>query len=123
LERWLARATVDLRPGGVVDLDFGDDAIGGGDVIDVVPGTTLVYRWRFTGEPESVVRFELEAIDPETTLLRLRHTKLPDDQATGYGAGWHAHLDQLEALIAGDEPIDWDARFGELLPDYRQQTS
>lgn len=48
---------------------------------------------------------------------------LPDDQATGYGAGWHAHLDQLEALIAGNEPIDWDARFGEVLADYKQQTT
>lgn len=123
LERWLARATVDLTPGGVVDLDFGEDGIGGGDVIEVVPGEALEYRWRFTGEPDSVVRFELEALDPETTRLRLRHTMLPDAQATGYGAGWHAHLDQLEALVSGDEPIDWDARFGEVLADYRQQTT
>jgi uncharacterized protein YndB with AHSA1/START domain len=123
LERWLAKATVDLSPGGVVDLDFGDDGIGGGDIIEVVPGQALEYRWRFTGEPDSVVRFELEALDPGTTRLRLRHTMLPDTQATGYGAGWHAHLDQLEALLAGREPIDWGARFGELLPEYQQQTA
>jgi len=123
LERWLARATVDLRPGGVVDLDFGDDGIGGGEVLEVVPGKILEYRWRFRGEPDSVVRFELKALDPETTRLRLRHTMLPDSHATGYGAGWHAHLDQLEALIAGEEPIDWGARFGDVLGAYQEQTT
>jgi uncharacterized protein YndB with AHSA1/START domain len=123
LQRWLAQATVDLTPGGVVDLDFGDDGIGGGDVIEVIPGQTLEYRWRFTDEPDSVVRFELETLEPGTTRLRLRHTMLPDAQATGYGAGWHAHLDQLEACLKGDEPIDWDARFGEVLAHYRHQTT
>ncbi|HEU4895578.1 MAG TPA: SRPBCC domain-containing protein [Acidimicrobiia bacterium] len=123
LERWLARATVDLGPGGVVDLDFGDDGIGGGDLIEVVPGATLEYHWRFTGEPDSVVRFELEPIDAVTTRLRLHHTLLPDSQATGYGAGWHSHLDQLEALIDGRDPIDWGARFTELLPHYRERVT
>lgn len=118
LRRWLAPAQVDLRLGGSVAIDFGDGGVVGGEIIDLIPGVALEYHWSFVGEPDSVVRFELEAIDPGTTKLRLHHRMLPVDQAAGYGAGWHAYLDCLEAVAIGREPVDWDERFRELLPDY-----
>ena len=118
LRRWLAPAHIDLRFGGDVNIDFGDDGVAGGEILDLVPHSVLEYRWRFTGEPDSVVRFELEIIDPGTTRLRLRHRMLPSDQAIGYGAGWHAHLDQLEAVAAGREPIESEGRFAQVLPRY-----
>ncbi len=121
LRRWLAPARVDLRPGGSIDLDFGESDMAGGEIIDLVPGETIEYRWRFTGEPDSMVRFELEPVDLSSTRVRLRHWMLPTDQAVGYGAGWHAHLDQLEAALAGSGQIDWMERFAELLPEYQAQ--
>lgn len=121
LERWLAPATVDLRLGGNMDIDFGEGGVTGGEIIDLIPGVALEYRWRFTGEPDSVVRLELEVIDEQTTNLRLRHRMLPVDQATGYGAGWHAHLDQLEAAASEMPPIDWAERFGEVMPEYQSR--
>lgn len=119
LGRWLAPAHVDLRFGGTVDIDFGEGGVTGGEILDLVPGVALEYCWRFTGEPDSIVRFELEIIDPDKTRLRLRHRMLPPDQARGYGAGWHAHLDQLMAAASGREAIDWEGRFAQLLPEYK----
>lgn len=121
LEKWLAPASVNLTLGGTIDIDFGDGGVVGGEILDLVPGVVIEYRWRFTGEPDSVVRFELEVVEPGTTRLRLSHQMLPTDQAVGYSAGWHAHLDQLEAVLGGRHPIDWDARFTELLPEYQSR--
>lgn len=123
LEKWLAPATVDLRFGGTMDIDFGDGGVAGGEIVELVPGVALEYHWRFTGEPDSVVRFELEVVSPQKTRLRLMHSLLPVDQATGYSAGWHAYLDQLEAVLAGQNSIEWIERYQSLLPEYRDQAS
>lgn len=123
LERWLAPAKVDLRVGGSVDIDFGENGMVGGEIIDVVPGISLEYHWRFTGEPDSVIRFELEVVDATSTKLRLDHQLLPIDQAVGYGSGWHAHLDQLETILVYNQPINWAERFMELIPEYESMTA
>ena len=117
LASWLAPATVDLREGGVMDIDFGEDGLAGGTIRALDPPRLLEYDWRFPGEPDSVIRFELTAHGARTELV-LEHRLLPDDQAIGYGAGWHAHLDRLEARLAGAAPGDWMDRFRELLPTY-----
>ncbi len=118
LERWLAPANVDLRVGGLVDIDFGEGGVVGGEILSLVPGEVLEYVWRFVGEPDSVIRFELEPAIGGTR-LKLTHRLLPSDQGVGYGAGWHAHLDQLASALDGDDDFDWDGRFGELLPEYQ----
>lgn len=119
LEKWLAPASVELRIGGAMDIDFGDGEIVGGEIIHLDPGRFLEYHWRFTGEPDSIIRFELEEVEPTRTRLRLDHRLLPEDQAVGYGAGWHAHLDQLNSIVDGGGRIDWLSRFNELLVEYR----
>lgn len=117
LEQWLAPATVDLREGGVVDIDFREDGLAGGSIIALSPGTALEYHWQFPGEPDSIIRFELTEVETGTHLT-LEHRLLPIDQCVGYGAGWHAHIDHLEAIVTGDAPSDWDERFRTLLPRY-----
>lgn len=119
LEQWLAPARVDLRKGGAMDIDFGEDGLAGGTITELDPPAVLEYHWQFPGEPDSMVRFELSETDDGTTRLVLEHRLLPLDQCVGYGAGWHAHLDQLEAMATGGGPVDWDARFAALLPEYR----
>lgn len=121
LERWLAPASVELRIGGAMDINFGEGEVVGGEIIDLIPGSNLEYHWRFTGEPDSIIRFDLEAVDVDRTKLRLDHRLLPPDQAVGYGAGWHAHLDQLDHQLAGATPFDWAERFSVLMPEYQEQ--
>lgn len=118
LERWLAPATVELRVGGDMDIDFGEDGLAGGTITQLDPPALLEYHWQFPGEPDSIIRFELAETDGGTRLV-LEHRLLPLDQCVGYGAGWHAHLDQLEAMATGGEALDWSDRFGALLPEYR----
>lgn len=118
LGSWLAPTRVNLALGGTVAIDFGEGGIVGGEIIDLIPGVAFEYRWSFVGEPDSIVRFELEAIDPATTRLKLRHHMLPIDQAVGYGAGWHAYLDRLGDVATGRDPGDWEERFNSLLPEY-----
>jgi DNA-directed RNA polymerase specialized sigma24 family protein len=48
----------------------------------------------------------------------LEHTLLEADAASGYGAGWHAHLDQLDGHLEG-EAGPWQERFEAVLPQYR----
>ena len=88
-----------------------------GEVIESTPDTLLEYTWTFTGERDSVLRLEL-ADDVAGTRVILEHRLLPSEQAAGYGAGWHAHLDSLQALIEGTDMPNWDDRFGEVIGHY-----
>jgi hypothetical protein len=67
----------------------------------------------------SVVRFELRAEGPGT-LLVLEHTGVPADQAAGFGAGWHGHLDALAATLAG-QVADPHERYRTLAPQYARR--
>jgi len=118
LAGWLSPATVDLVNGGSVDLDFGEEGLAGGTIIELVPGKVLEFEWAFPGEPDSILRLELAQSKGGTTIT-LNHRLLPGDQVVGYGAGWHAHLDQLADVVTNQPVGDWDARFEELLPLYR----
>ena len=118
LREWLAEAVVRPGEGGSIRLDFGEGGTETGRISVWDPPRLLAYEWNFVGEGPSHVRFELTALDDaRATRLTLEHTLLTGDVASGYGAGWHAHLDQLEGHLAGDVP-DWSALFDELHPSY-----
>ncbi len=114
---WLAPGTLELHPGGAVHIDFGEDQQVAGTVLRCEPPQLIEYTWTFTGEQDSVLLFELSDADKQTTLV-LQHRLLPPDQAVGYGAGWHAHLDMLDAYVTGNDPVGWDERFSEVLGTY-----
>ncbi len=117
----MTRSSVDLRVGGRIVHDFDPDHDGArvsGTVLVLNPPTTLEYEWRFHGETGSILRYDLVA-DGDWTLLTLTHRSLGVDQAAGYGAGWHGHLDALEAVLTGIEPDDWATGFATHLPAYK----
>ncbi|NUT54381.1 MAG: hypothetical protein HOQ03_00165 [Thermoleophilia bacterium] len=117
LGRWLARAEVEPGEGGHVRLDFDGGAMEGGRILTWDEPRVLEYEWRFTGEAESVVRFELQPQELGTRLV-LDHRRLGRSSGMGYAAGWHAHLDALGGVL---DPSDWERRFEELVPTYRAQ--
>lgn len=120
LRGWLGEVEIELRLGGRVVIRFGDsaDEITEGTIRELDPPRLLEYDWTYPGETESVLRLELEPRG-EGTLLVLDHRRLSEAAAVGYGAGWHAHLDALEAVGTSGPRLDWDKRFAELLPEYR----
>jgi uncharacterized protein YndB with AHSA1/START domain len=117
LGAWLAPTTLDPIVGGTVQIDFGDDQRVQGGVTLIEPPHRLEYTWTFTGEPDSILLFELEEAEDGTRLI-LEHRMLPSEQASGYGAGWHAHLDMLAARLEGRQPVAWDERFNAVLGEY-----
>jgi uncharacterized protein YndB with AHSA1/START domain len=120
LRAWLARAEVDLRPGGAIVLTFeneDDEGVMRGAVNEVEEGRFLEFTWREEGAGESVVRFEV-APDGDGTRLTLTHTFEQIDDISGFGAGWHHHLELLEAHARGsDRDWDWE-RYRALKQEY-----
>lgn len=74
-------------------------------IIAVDPPRRLVIGWGSEGE----VTFDL-APAGERVLLTITHRRLPDrDTKLNVSAGWHAHVDILDAVLAGaDAPPFWD---------------
>jgi uncharacterized protein YndB with AHSA1/START domain len=121
LAQWLAPASIGPSLGGEVSIEFAADETVTGAVTTWDPPSRLAYTWGIAGEAMSHVTFELVGRDSKT-LIRLTHERLPATMAAGYGAGWHAHGDQLVAVIGGTEISEWDVVFSAVLPHYSDAT-
>jgi uncharacterized protein YndB with AHSA1/START domain len=120
---WLAAAEVEPGPGGTITLDFGEGGIENCRITVWDPPRSLAYEWNFLGEKASHVSWELVVVDDgAATRLTLEHTLLDADVAPDYGAGWHAHLDQLAGHLSGKTP-EWDGLFEALRPRYAEIAS
>lgn len=120
LAGWLADAPrLELRAGGEIRLDFGDGEEMHGVIREIEPLRVLEYTWPEAWE--SVVRFELHPRDGGV-LLVLDHRALPTEKAPSYGAGWHSHLDMLDAHLAGGS-VDFRPRYEELRTAYEEQVA
>jgi len=116
---WLvAAAELEPRLDGAVTLRWVGDASATGRIVAWQPPEELAYTWD-EGEGESLVRFSLTA-DGDGTRVVLTHEGI--DSLSGFGAGWHAHLDMLEGLLDG-RPVDWQERWDELRPRYEEVMS
>jgi uncharacterized protein YndB with AHSA1/START domain len=115
---WLAPATIDLRVGGLLVFRF-EDGDERGTITELREPELISYTWN-EGETDSLVRFELEP-DGDGTRLMLRHTFEGEVDLSSYGGGWHHHLEQLIAQMAGT-PISWDTnRYRELKSEYERR--
>jgi len=123
LARWFAQAELELRVGAPYTLRFDPDddtQQARGEVLALEPGRILELSWQHPEQPDSVVRFELEP-DGDGTLLVLDQRAVPARSAPGLAAGWHAHLDSLDAHLGEGAETDWWSRFQELASVYEAQ--
>lgn len=121
LARWLAPVRGDLHEGGTYEVVFDEDdpaQRASGTISECEPPARLVVSWIFGDGEESVLLVDLSEDGPRTT-LQLVHRSLPPGATAGYGAGWHAYLEQLRAHLGAGDQRGWEARFQELLPHYR----
>jgi uncharacterized protein YndB with AHSA1/START domain len=98
-------ATIDPRPGGSVRIEYhGGRAVMSGTVVESTPDERFVFTWGYEkgndAVPPGSSRVEVTLTDhPEGTLLRLRHTGLPNiEQVQGHNGGWRHYL----AVVASE---------------------
>lgn len=119
--QWLASGEMDLRPGTEFEFVWRNDELtdppgarpdGMGaenrmtcKILEVDPPRRLFISWGV----QSDVLFELTQKGPDT-LLTLTHRRAPNREVLlNVSAGWHAHIDVLEAKLAGKLPgPHWD---------------
>jgi uncharacterized protein YndB with AHSA1/START domain len=116
LRGWLGTAELDLEDAGTGSIAFGPEEVAGLRVRGLEQGRYVEYEWSFPNEPDSVLRLEVQPYGPGT-LLVLDHRLLGDEHVVDYSAGWHAHLEWLDAHLRGDK-FDFWTRFHELRPTY-----
>jgi len=112
---WLARAEIELAPGGRARLAFANTGhVLDGRVVAVEPPRLLAYTW---GEGHGTVRWELSPTEGGTRLV-LTHAFPAPGEAASFLAGWHTHLELLALALAG-KPAPWPwARWHELHARY-----
>jgi uncharacterized protein YndB with AHSA1/START domain len=134
LATWLNRAEIPSRPGTEFHWTWqcDDRTESGGELRGRTrvyePPRVLEYDWIEATAPggpirDSIVRFELAEHDGGRVRLTLTHRLLPAGAFTTIGAGWHAHLDTLDAQLAGITGPDADARYESVRPAYEDRAA
>jgi uncharacterized protein YndB with AHSA1/START domain len=117
LGEWLADAELEGIVGGKVQLVWPGQGEMRGVVTVFEPNEVLEYSWN--EEHSSLLRLEVGVTESGST-LRLIHSDATREDATGLGAGWQAHLEALDDVLAGtpSPAASRDARYEELRPEY-----
>ena len=134
---WLAGGRTDLVPGGVVEFRFENRSLTTADdhppakykdmngpiafdgrVLAVEPMRRLEFTWPERDGGDSEVTFELEPAG-DMVRLRITHRRITHrDDLLGASAGWHAHLDILEARLGGPKADPFWASHTRLEEEY-----
>ncbi len=112
LERWfVAKAELDLRPGGAISFFWGTGVYNVGKILVLEPPHRLSYTWEAEAlEPSpTTITFELTA-ENDGTRLHLIHAGIGEGEEwdryyTLRNNGWNVHLEHLVAwLETGTSP-------------------
>lgn len=131
--QWLAAGTMEMRVGAPVELvwrnnelmenpgqppeGFGGEHRMESEITELDPPHRLSISWGSTGG----VTFELEPVG-DMVRFTVTHRRIPDRSIMlNVSAGWHAHLDVLEARLAGREPEPFWDHWTELKAEYERR--
>ncbi len=115
---WLMDLDIlELEVGGAIRFEA--DCMGPtGEILVLDPPSVFEYTWTGHDPPLSIVRFELESTE-NGTMLDVSHIRLPTrSSAVEHAAGWHTHIEWMQAMLSGGEKSDFDSRHGELVALY-----
>ena len=108
--RWMGvESELDVRPGGVYRVRMSNDTVALGAFVTVEPARRLVFTWGWQGSEavppgSSTVEITLHE-DRGSTLIRVRHSGLPDEQARrDHTEGWEKYLARLGVVATGGDP-------------------
>lgn len=131
--RWLASGAMEMQVGAPFELVWRNDELMDNpgtrpensdaehrmqsEITELDPPRKISFTFGNAGE----VTFELEPLADEV-LLTLTHRRLPGrDMMLKVAAGWHAHLDVLDARISGREPEPFWDNWTSLKADYERR--
>jgi uncharacterized protein YndB with AHSA1/START domain len=117
---WLAKAELEPRVGGRVELHWESGDVEYGEVTRWEPEHILEYTWSAGGEL-SLVRYELTPYGEHAQLI-VTHERLAANRLAGYAAGWDAHLAMLVAACEGAHRA-FQETFELMLPIYRKRVA
>ena len=110
MARWFgSKVDLDPRPGGQIRVDINGRDITRGEIVEIVPDQRIVFTfgWESKDHPvppgSSTVEISLVE-DGDGTIVRLRHSGLPADQAGGHKEGWQHFLPRLVTVSEGGDP-------------------
>ena len=108
MARWIGSfQQIDPRPDGIFQVEVSPGNIACGEYTEVVPFRRVAFTWGWNSlDPElavlrpgtSLVAIELEPKDGGT-LLRLRHSRLPDGLEPIHAERWSVYLGRLASVI------------------------
>lgn len=108
--RWMGiDAELDARPGGIYRVRMPNALVALGEFVAVEPFRRLVFTWGWQDDPgvppgSSTVEITLHE-DEGSTLVRLRHSGLPDEGARrNHAKGWGKYLARLGLVTSGEDP-------------------
>jgi uncharacterized protein YndB with AHSA1/START domain len=105
--RWQGQeAELHPRPGGTYRVEMDQTNVVRGEYVHVEPPHRVVFTWGFEGNedlPPGASRVEVTLVpDGNDTIVRLRHTGLPDEESRSqHQAGWDLYLGRLAAAAPG----------------------
>lgn len=135
--QWFAAGETELRVGGKAELHFNNSSLTTpddeppekfkpyagdlrfvGEVLEVDPPRLIRFSWPEEDGTSSEATFELETAG-DKVILTLTHEKLETrDSMVNVSAGWHTHLDLLEAKLGGPAPTTFWSKIIALETDY-----
>ena len=110
MARWFgSKVDLDPRPGGQIRVDINGRDITRGEIVEIVPDQRLVFTFGWEGKdhpvPPGSSTVEISLVeDGDGTIVRLRHSGLPADQAGGHKEGWEHFLPRLATVSEGGDP-------------------
>ena len=98
---------VEAHPGGVFRVEVSLGNVARGVYLEVIPHRRVTFSWGWESHDSSLAALSpgssLVEIDLEPrsggTVVRLRHSGLPDSLGRIHGERWSHHLAQLEAAV------------------------
>jgi uncharacterized protein YndB with AHSA1/START domain len=101
------RAMLNVQPGGVFRIHINEREMVGGQYLEVVPYSRVVFTWGWEGSPLPLGSTTVEiTLHPEAggTQLSLRHLGIPVEQREFQSAGWDHTLARLVIAAEGGDP-------------------
>jgi len=107
--QWKGKADLDPKPGGQYRCVMQSDYVALGEYVTVDPPRRVVFTfgWDVEGNPIAPGSTTVEVTltpDGDETIVQLRHSGLPDEQACiDHGRGWVHYLERLAIAAPGGD--------------------